>query len=558
MNLRKFLFLPLMMMTITACGPAQTCVVREGTQVNDLLPTPITDSFKLAQKDQLEGKRFAGNVGEQYDHIGYVQLRSCTDGDTANFTQNDYRDEQNALITIKTRFLGVNTPESTAKVQPWGKKASLWCKHVLESAQADAEAHSTSGNKVSNIVLINHPKNEDGTGGPFEEKDSSGGRWLAFIWYRPTYESDWRLLNLELVEQAYSRNYLFDEDDVCNYKGVFEKADKWNEKCGYRVYGELDPDYDYEETPYEYSIWYIKHHYDELGITDAGKSGKQLIVTALLVGMQGDNMILRDLYLDHEQVEANDTEYSGIYAYVGFNANLGNYIGNAHEQMGGDRSGIGLVVRFYCRATQYGGNYQLTDVNTSTISYEKRSFRILKDETAFNKYKNELAWSEDYFQHGDVAWADRNTNDTPIRMEPTSISSMEDLGSHQYQFVETEVVVRKVTVQEDEQDEDSSGSSQEYWYKYGTGQGTLPYTVYVYIAGPNNKKTYCSLRIDGSLSPYIEPATFGTSNPTDFTSADSPVGKTFHITGYVSAYFDKYQFLLPDNTYGRNFFYKVS
>ena len=95
-------------------------------------PTPITDKLAFAQANSLEGKSFASTSSDSssYDHYGYVTLRSCTDGDTANFVQEGYVDSFNRQITIKTRFLGVNTPESTAKVEPWGKKASLFTKHI--------------------------------------------------------------------------------------------------------------------------------------------------------------------------------------------------------------------------------------------------------------------------------------------------------------------------------------------------------------------------------------------------------------------------------------------
>ena len=126
---------------------------------DDLIVSSETDKLEFAQKDQLEGKKFAGFEGTTYDHMGYVSLRSCTDGDTANFVQEGYVDEFGAYVTIKTRFLGVNTPESTAKVQPWGKKASLFTKHVLEEAQAKADEESAAaGKKVFNIALINSPK----------------------------------------------------------------------------------------------------------------------------------------------------------------------------------------------------------------------------------------------------------------------------------------------------------------------------------------------------------------------------------------------------------------
>ena len=71
-----------------------SCLVREGDAKDELLPTPITDSLKFAQANELEGKKFAGADENAVDHLGYVSLRSCTDGDTANFEQDDYVDEQ--------------------------------------------------------------------------------------------------------------------------------------------------------------------------------------------------------------------------------------------------------------------------------------------------------------------------------------------------------------------------------------------------------------------------------------------------------------------------------
>ena len=134
-----------------------SCLVRQGDDKDNDLPTPVTDSLKFAQANELEGKKFAGPDENAVDHLGYVSLKSCTDGDTANFEQDDYLDEYGNTVSIKTRFLGVNTPESTAKVEPWGKKASLFTKHKLEEAQADADKKSTASKKVYNIALINHP-----------------------------------------------------------------------------------------------------------------------------------------------------------------------------------------------------------------------------------------------------------------------------------------------------------------------------------------------------------------------------------------------------------------
>ena len=576
MKLKKLLILPLFAMMLSACNggggsdptdsskggktnsssDCDSCQTRTGDQKDELLPTPITDSLKFAQANQLEGKRFAGPDENNVDHLGYVTLRTCTDGDTANFNQDDYLDDFGGLATIKTRFLGVNTPESTAKVEPWGKKASLFTKHVLEEAQADADKKSTATKKIYNIALINHPSPTS-----FETKDSSGGRWLAFIWYRPTSESDWRLLNLELVEQGFSRNQLFVDDPVCNYRPYFEAAEDKNAECKYRVYGEVDEGYDYEEKTYEYSLWKIINDFENIGITDSGSSGVVLCISALVVGIQGDNMFLRDLVLDKEQVEKNDNRLAGLYCYAGFNSSVCSILQKASERYGMDGTGVGVIVRFFCRATKYNGNVQLSDLKSSTTG--KKGFKVLT-ESNFATYAEELKWSDVYEQNGTVTFDDLEKNPTTVRLEPSSLTARDDpntadilyddLAPYQYQFIDTEVVIRSVgSGDKDEEGAEVSGS---YWYK-GNANDTS-YTIYATIEGKDGAKILTNLRVDTSLNPFIQAATFGTSNASDLTSADSPVGTRWHVTGYLALYFGKFQILLPNNYSEYNYLYKVN
>ena len=573
MKFKHLLLIPLFAMLLTACNTTgesgggksggggnknsscETCQTRQGDAVDELLSTPVTDSFKFALADQLEGKRFAGNDGEKIDHYGYVSLRSCTDGDTANFTQDDYLDEFGGLVSIKTRFLGVNTPESTAKVEPWGKKASKFTEKILTQAQEAADRESTASKKVYNIVLINNPAN-----GNFETKDSSGNRWLAFIWYRLSSSSDWRLLNLELVEQGFSRNQLFTDDPVCNYRPYFEQAEKRNAECGYRVYGEIDPGYDYEEKTYEYSLWKIVNDFDNIGISDSGSSGVVLCVTALVVGIQGDNMFLRDLLLDREQVEKGDTQLAGLYCYAGYNSSVCSLLQNASTKYGIGDHGVGLIVRFFCRATKYNGNVQLSDLKSTTTG--KKGFKVLRDST-FDTYAEELKWSGVYQQNGKVVYTDLNvdpkaltldTSNMTTRDDPATADIMyDDLAPYHYQFIETTVTIRAVS-SDDHDDEGGTGGSG-YWYKGNANDKS--YTVYATMIGKDGAQLLTNLRVDNSLYPFIEASTFGTSEANDLTSANSPVGKQWHVTGYLALYFGKFQILLPNNYASLNYLYQL-
>ena len=556
MNKKLTFILSLFAMALSACngGGSKKCETPIG---DELHATPLTDKLDFAQKDSLEGAKFAGHEGEQLDHYGYVTLRSVTDGDTANFVQEGYVDAANAYVTIKTRFLGVNTPESTAKVEPWGKKASNFTKHVLTEAQAIADQETaSSGQKVYNIALITDADPEK-----FGERDSSGNRWLAFVWYRLGSTSKWRNLNLELVEQGYSRNQNFTDSNICNYRQAFEKAGENAEKCGYRVNGQVDKDYDYTATTYEYSLWGVIHHFSEIGITEEGSSGYQLIVTALVVGIQGDSLYLRDVLIDEEQHEAEgeNARYAGLYAYAGFNSALCSTLQNASERYGGDGTGVGLIVRFYCRATMYSGNVQLSDLKTSSTG--KTAFRIITEQN-FDTYKASFSWSH-ISNTRDLTYADLNKNTTPIEIDTSTIDTAHssddcyytDLLAYQYQWVKVDLVIRSVSPATDDDQESARdvnrSSTGEYWYKPTTD--SKAYTIYAYMVGKDGNKVFTNVRIDNSLTPYPAPALFGTSDEFDCTSDKSPVGKTFTFTGYLARYFEKFQIQLGNNYSSYNY-----
>ena len=559
MKSKLLLFLVTASMLLTGCkigGGSSKCITGNG---DALLDTPLTDKLEFAQANNLEGKQFASTSTDSssFDHYGYVTLRSCTDGDTANFVQEGYIDTYGRQITIKTRFLGVNTPESTAKVEPWGKKASLFTKHILEEAQAKADEETAAqGKLVCNIALITDPA-------VMGERDSSGNRWLAFVWYRKSSTSKWRNLNLELVEQAYSKNQLFLDSTMCNYRASFEKAGQRAEKCGYRVYGEEDGGYDYTNHVYEYSIWYIKEHYDEIGISDAGSSGFQLIVTALVVGIQGDSLYLRDVLIDEEQYtkEGENAMLAGTYGYAGFGSALCSTLQNASRKYGMDGTGIGLVVRFFCRATLFSGNVQLSDIKSGTTGAQ--AFRVLTADN-FSKYADGVSWSHVAQEKATVEFTDLATSVAPVAIPASTIDRTHTSQDCQYtdllpyagQWVELEMTIRAVTPADDDDDESETSGSQAYWYNPTANSES--YTIYAYFVGKDNAKIYTNIRIDASLYPFVTTSSWGTSNRYETTGANTPVGRTWKIIGYFVRYYNKFQVQLGNNYAEYNYITEVT
>ena len=113
-----------------------------------------------------------------------VKVRLFIDGDTTHFDPlsnvSDFAATQNY---IKARYLAVNTPESTGTIEKWGKTASIFTKTQLESAE-------------SIIVESDDDK---------WNIDSTGERYLLWIWYKPAGADDYRNLNIELLQEGYGK-----------------------------------------------------------------------------------------------------------------------------------------------------------------------------------------------------------------------------------------------------------------------------------------------------------------------------------------------------------------
>ena len=60
-----------------------------------------------------------------------VTVHSFVDGDTTHFNVPESMVESGIL---KARYLAINTPESTGKIEEWGKKASKFTREKLSQA----------------------------------------------------------------------------------------------------------------------------------------------------------------------------------------------------------------------------------------------------------------------------------------------------------------------------------------------------------------------------------------------------------------------------------------
>lgn len=116
-----------------------------------------------------------------------VTVRLYIDGDTTHFDPvGSTTDFDRTQGYIKARYMAVNTPESTGDIEKWGKTASNFTKAQLTKASNGGEIYVESDNDTWNL-------------------DSTQERWLVWIWYRPAGETEFRNLNLELLQEGYGK-----------------------------------------------------------------------------------------------------------------------------------------------------------------------------------------------------------------------------------------------------------------------------------------------------------------------------------------------------------------
>ena len=104
-------------------------------------------------------------------------VKTYVDGDTVHFNVPTSVMPNGVL---KARFLAINTPESTGKIEEYGKAASNFTKETLK--------------KATSIILESDTDTWNA--------DSTGGRYLVWVWYKTDEMSDYRNLNIEILQNG--------------------------------------------------------------------------------------------------------------------------------------------------------------------------------------------------------------------------------------------------------------------------------------------------------------------------------------------------------------------
>ena len=145
---------------LAGCGASQPTT---GTQAPEVETVDYAGQLKLDMN--------SSTLKQEATVMTYV------DGDTVHFhVPADVMDGG----VLKARFLAINTPESTGKIEEYGKAASNFTKETLK--------------KATSIILESDDDKWNA--------DSTGGRYLVWVWYKTAEMTDYRNLNIEILQNG--------------------------------------------------------------------------------------------------------------------------------------------------------------------------------------------------------------------------------------------------------------------------------------------------------------------------------------------------------------------
>ena len=243
-----------------------------------------------------------------------VTVEHYTDGDTTTFRKKGTGDYPNTLLTA--RYLAVNTPESTGKIEEWGKAASNFTKDALKNA--------------ASIIV----ESDDGNW----NADSTGNRYLVWVWYKPEGGNDYRNLNLELLQNGLA---IASNSAQNRYGDTCMSAITQAKTLKLKVYsGDKDPDYYYgDATPITMK---------ELRCNLKSYLNTKVAFEGVVTKNAGQSV-----YVEDYDEESGRT--FGIYIYYGYNLSSGGLrilsVGNRVRVVGS--------VQYY----ETGDSYQVADVS---------------------------------------------------------------------------------------------------------------------------------------------------------------------------------------------------
>ena len=262
---------------------------------------------------------------EEHDYAGEIELdmhsssakqkvtvRNFVDGDTVHFNV------PSSMIgdgELKARFLALNTPESTGKIEEYGKAASRFTHEKLENA---AEILIESDDDHWNV-------------------DSTGGRYLVWVWYKEKADGPWRNLNIEILQNGLA---ISNGTGQNRYGSIAMAALTQARTLKLNIYsGQPDPDFFYGDA--------IELTLRELRLHTKDYESRKVAFEGNVIQVSGSTAYV-------EEYDPETGLYEGISIFFGYNLSGG----GLQILTAGNRVRIVGSVQYY----ETGGTWQIADV----------------------------------------------------------------------------------------------------------------------------------------------------------------------------------------------------
>lgn len=205
-----------------------------------------------------------------------VTVKTFVDGDTTHFNVPESVMPDGIF---KARYIAINTPESTGKIEEYGKAASAFTKEKLSAA--------------TSIII----ESENASWDP----DSTGDRYLVWVWYKTADMKEYRNLNVEILQNGLAlansagRNQYGDTCQAAIAQAKYQKLNMYS--------GQKDPDFYYGEAV-ELTLKELRTNIEAYKDIKVAFSG----IVSANSGTQG-------IYV--EDYDSETDMYYGIYIYYG-------------------------------------------------------------------------------------------------------------------------------------------------------------------------------------------------------------------------------------------------
>ena len=297
--------LSLLLFTVVALGSLAGCgVLKKNNKDNDA----SSESTSVESSSSIDSNSSSSNEPiEKIDYVSQLKLDMATeslkqevsvktyiDGDTTHFYPKGDTSRLPELVQddgfLKARYAAVNTPESTGTIEEWGKKAAAFTKAKLETV------------KNGGSIMLE-------TEGAQWEADSTKERFLVWVWYKPAGESEYRNLNLELLQEGLA---VGSKAGNSRYGDICNKAISQAKNLMLHVYSqEDDPDFYYGSA--------IELDLKELRTNIAKYVGKR-------VAFEGTVTTYNNWTIYVEDYDAETQRHHGISVFYGYEGKFHSFL----------------------------------------------------------------------------------------------------------------------------------------------------------------------------------------------------------------------------------------